>query len=150
VKRTREHVLLSDVASLLVCGLVAGIVVAAAAFPAVAVGGLGAKAGADSFEHLPSELRTDPLPLRTSVVTADGKPVTTFYGEENRIHIALAQVPKIMQDATIAAEDARFYHHHGVDTKGVIRALVANAQGNTQGASTLTQQYVRLILFSQA
>jgi membrane peptidoglycan carboxypeptidase len=150
VKRTRDHALLSDVASLLVCGLVAGVVVAAAAFPAVALAGLGAKAGADSFEHLPSELKTQPLPVRTTVVAADGSPVTTFYGEENRIHISLAQVPKAMQDATIAAEDARFYQHHGVDTKGVVRALVANAKGNTQGASTLTQQYVRLVLFSQA
>ncbi|HEV7824237.1 MAG TPA: transglycosylase domain-containing protein [Mycobacteriales bacterium] len=150
MKRTRDHALLSDVASLLVCGLVAGLVIAAAVFPAVAIAGLGAKAGAESFEHLPSELKTEPLALRTSVKAADGSPVTTFWGEENRIHVGLASVPAIVQQATIAAEDARFYQHHGVDTKGVVRALVANAQGQTQGASTLTQQYVRLVLFSQA
>jgi membrane peptidoglycan carboxypeptidase len=129
---------------------VAGLVVALAALPMVAGTGLVAKAGADSFEHLPSELKTEPLPLRTSVVAADGSPVTTFFGDENRIHVPLSVVPKVMQDATIAAEDARFYQHHGVDTRGVIRALVANANGGTQGASTLTQQYVRLVLFSQA
>jgi membrane peptidoglycan carboxypeptidase len=150
VTRTRDHALLSDVASLLVAGLVAGLVVAAALFPVVATTGLGAKAAADSFEHLPSELDTQPLPVRTTVLAADGSPLTTFYGEENRIHVAIKQVPLIMQQATIAAEDARFYQHHGVDTKGVVRALVANAQGSTQGASTLTQQYVRLVLFSQA
>jgi membrane peptidoglycan carboxypeptidase len=150
VKSSRDRALLSDVASLLVAGVVAGLVVAAALFPAVAATGLGAKAAADSFEHLPSELNTQPLPVRTQVLAADGSPVTTFYGEENRIHVSLNQVPKIMQQATIAAEDARFYQHHGVDTKGVIRAMVANANGGSQGASTLTQQYVRLVLFSQA
>ncbi|HEY0360189.1 MAG TPA: biosynthetic peptidoglycan transglycosylase, partial [Mycobacteriales bacterium] len=150
MKSSRDHALLSDFASLVVCGLVAGLVVALAALPMVAGTGLAAKAGADSFEHLPSELKTEPLPLRTTVTAADGSPVTTFYGDENRIHVALSRVPKVMQDATIAAEDARFYQHHGVDTRGVVRALVANAQGNTQGASTLTQQYVRLVLFSQA
>jgi membrane peptidoglycan carboxypeptidase len=150
VKSTRDQALLSDVASLLVCGLVAGLVVALAALPMVAGTGLAAKAGADSFEHLPSELKTEPLPLRTTVTAADGSPVTTFYGDENRIHVSLSRVPKVMRDATIAAEDARFYQHHGVDTRGVLRALVANAQGSTQGASTLTQQYVRLVLFSQA
>ncbi|MCW2566089.1 MAG: Peptidoglycan glycosyltransferase, partial [Mycobacterium sp.] len=150
VKSSRDHALLSDFASLVVCGLVAGLVVALAALPMVAGTGLAAKAGADSFQHLPSELKTEPLPLRTTVTAADGSPVTTFYGDENRIHVALSRVPKVMQDATIAAEDARFYQHHGVDTRGVVRALVANAQGNTQGASTLTQQYVRLVLFSQA
>ena len=137
-------------ASLLVCGLVAGLVIAAAVFPAVALAGLGAKAGADSFEHLPSELNAEPLALRTTVVAADGTPVTTFWGEENRIHVPIAKIPDVVQHATIAAEDARFYQHHGVDTKGILRALVANAQGHTQGASTLTQQYVRLVLFSQA
>ena len=45
----------------------------------------------------------------------------------------------------MASEDARFYEHHGVDTKGVLRAFVANQQagGVSQGASTLTMQYVR-------
>jgi membrane peptidoglycan carboxypeptidase len=141
---------LPDIASLLVCGLVAGVVVAAAAFPAVAVGGLGAKAAAESFQHLPSNLNTEPLALRTQVTAADGTPVTTFWGDENRVHVSLSRIPLVVQQATIAAEDARFYDHHGVDTKGVIRAVVANAQGNAQGASTITQQYVRLVLFSQA
>jgi membrane peptidoglycan carboxypeptidase len=150
VKRTRDHALLSDAASLLVCGLVAGVVVAAAAFPAVAVTGLGAKAGAESFQHLPSDLNTEPLAIRTTVTASDGTPMTTFWGEENRIHVPLEQIPEVMQNATIAAEDARFYQHHGVDTKGVVRAIVANAQGGSGGASTITQQYVRLVLFSQA
>ena len=50
-----------------------------------------------------------------------------------------------MQQAIVAAEDTRFYQHHGVDPKGVARAFVANSQsgGVSQGASTLTMQYVR-------
>ena len=150
MKSSRDHALLSDVAALLVCGLVAGLVVALTMLPLVSATGLAAKAGADSFEHLPSELKTEPLPLRTTVTASDGSPITTFYGDENRVHVPLSRIPKVMQDATIAAEDARFYEHHGVDPRGVVRALVQNARGNTQGASTLTQQYVRLVLFSQA
>ncbi len=50
-----------------------------------------------------------------------------------------------MQKAIVASEDARFYEHHGVDVKGVVRAFVANQQAGSvsQGASTLTMQYVR-------
>ena len=49
-----------------------------------------------------------------------------------------------MQDAIIAAEDQRFFKHKGVDLQGIVRAFVANQQGtSTQGASTLTMQYVR-------
>ena len=57
----------------------------------------------------------------------------------------LASVAPIMQQAMVAAEDMRFYEHHGVDVKGVARAFVANSQANetAQGASTLTMQYVR-------
>jgi membrane peptidoglycan carboxypeptidase len=51
-----------------------------------------------------------------------------------------------MQNAIVAAEDRNFYHHHGVDLRGVIRALVRDRSGGPrQGASTLTMQYVRMV-----
>ena len=55
-----------------------------------------------------------------------------------------------MQDAAIAAEDRTFYSNSGIDPKGIVRAAFSNAQGNaTQGASTITQQYVKILYLSQ-
>src|SRR5205814_5408154 len=59
----------------------------------------------------------------------------------------LTEVATVMQQAMVASEDTRFYEHHGVDAKGVARAFVSNqSAGTTQGASTLTMQYVRLAI----
>ncbi|GIG58868.1 transglycosylase [Longispora fulva] len=144
--RDRDRTLLSNAASLLVCGILAGVVVAAVAFPAVAVSGLAAKSGAEAFENLPSELKTPPAPQITYVNASDGKTLLAMLYDENRRDVALTGVADIMQKAMVAAEDTRFYEHKGVDPKGVVRAFVANNgsdDGDTQGASTLTMQYVR-------
>ena len=53
-----------------------------------------------------------------------------------------------IKDAIIAIEDSRFYEHGGVDTTGILRALVSTARGNKQGASTITQQYVNNVINS--
>ncbi|SHN48013.1 transglycosylase domain-containing protein [Cryptosporangium aurantiacum] len=129
------------------CGLLAGVVIAAAAFPAVAVTGLTAKSASDEFENLPSDLATPPLPQTSYLLAADGSPITSFYAE-NRVPVPISEVPQMMQDAMVAAEDARFYQHNGVDMQGIIRAFVRNQQAGDiqQGASTLTQQYVRNVL----
>ena len=71
--------------------------------------------------------------------------------QENRIIVNLKQVAPIMQKAQIAIEDSRFYEHGGVDPRGIMRAVASNAQGgDVQGASTLTQQYVKLTLQENA
>jgi membrane peptidoglycan carboxypeptidase len=134
------------------CGILAGIVVAAAAFPLVGSVGLTAKAASDSFEELPSDLKAGPPPLTSTLSAADGTRITSFY-EENRVNIPLEQMAKTMQDAIIAAEDARFWEHRGTDPKGIMRAVFANLvsdSGQTQGGSTLTQQYVKQALFYSA
>src|SRR4051812_43002824 len=100
--------------AIVLCGLLTGVVIAAAAFPVVAVTGLTAKSASDEFENLPSDLATPPLPQTSYLLAADGSPITSFYSE-NRIPVPIAQVPQVMQDAMIAAEDARFYAHNGVD-----------------------------------
>jgi membrane peptidoglycan carboxypeptidase len=143
--RRPDRNLLSNALSLLICGLLAGVVVAAAAFPVVAMSGLVAKAGADSFDRLPSALTVQQSPQITYVYASDGKTqISTFY-DENRRDVKLAEVATVMQQAMVAAEDTRFFEHHGVDIKGVARAFVANqsAGDTSQGASTLTMQYVR-------
>jgi membrane peptidoglycan carboxypeptidase len=146
--RRRDHGLLTNAASLLVCGLLAGVVVAAAAFPAAAISGLAAKAGAETFDKLPTELTVQRSPQISYVYAADGKTQMAMLYDENRREIPLAQMSDLMQKAIIAAEDQNFYHHNGVDLKGIARAFVANQNaGETeQGASTLTMQYVRMAI----
>ncbi|WP_354182895.1 transglycosylase domain-containing protein [Arthrobacter sp. UYP6] len=127
------------------CGaLVAGIFV-----PAAAVGATGANIVFDSLENLPDELETGPLDEGSKIYSADGALLATFYAE-NRIPVTLDKISPSMQDAIIAIEDNRFYEHGGVDAKGVARALASNlAKDSTQGASTLTMQYVNNVLIDQ-
>ncbi|MEV4755816.1 transglycosylase domain-containing protein [Micromonospora sp. NPDC049559] len=145
--RKRDHNVLTNAASLLICGLLAGVVVAAAAFPAVAMSGLAAKAGAETFDKLPSELTVRRAPQITYLYASDGKtPLATMY-DENRRDVPLKDVSPNMSKAIIAAEDHDFYKHNGVDMKGIARAFVNNnSGGDQQGASTLTMQYVRLAI----
>ena len=81
------------------------------------------------------------LPLR--VFSADGVQLAEF-GEERRNFMPIAQMPQVMKDAVLAAEDARFYQHGGVDYKGVLRAALENLRdARSQGASTITMQVAR-------
>ena len=66
------------------------------------------------------------------------------FGEERRIFTPIAQIPRVMQEAVLAIEDARFYRHDGVDYLGVIRAALAQFnKAKSQGASTITMQVAR-------
>ncbi len=84
------------------------------------------------------------------VYYSGGKTKIGQFAEQNRESIPLADIPQSMQDAAIAAEDRTFYSNSGIDPKGILRAAFSNAQGNaTQGASTITQQYVKILYLSQ-
>lgn len=104
-----------------------------------------------TYPNLPSlESLTDyrpKIPLR--VYTADGYLIGEF-GEERRAFVHIQEVPEIMKQAILAAEDERFYHHGGVDTFGVLRAAWSNliAGGKRQGASTITMQVARNFFLS--
>ena len=77
------------------------------------------------------------------VFTADGVEIAQF-GAERRQFVPSAQMPKLLQDAVIAVEDARFREHTGIDPKGMARAVLAMLTGGRrQGASTITQQVAR-------
>jgi penicillin-binding protein 1A len=83
------------------------------------------------------------------VVTRDGVEIAQF-GAERRIYLPIDRIPKRMQEAVVAIEDARFYEHGGIDWRGVARAVVANLTGGRfQGASTITQQVARNFFLSQ-
>ena len=97
------------------------------------------------YPTLPSlETLTDyqpKIPLR--VVSAEGDLLGEF-GEERRALIKIADVPQVMRQAILAAEDERFYQHGGVDYLSVLRAALANVTSSTpQGAGTITMQVAR-------
>ncbi|UQU62059.1 penicillin-binding protein [Couchioplanes caeruleus] len=145
--RKRDRSLFANGGSLVICGLLAGVVVAAASFPAVAMSGLAAKAGSQGFAELPSELEQQSAPQVTRIFASDGKTQLAVMYDEFRSDVPLKEISVNMQHAIVAAEDHQFYEHNGVDLKGVARAFVNNKQGGAQqGASTLTMQYVRMTL----
>lgn len=81
------------------------------------------------------------LPMR--IFSSDGVLLGEF-GEERRNFTPIAEIPKVMQHAVLAIEDARFYEHSGVDYKGVLRAGLAHlSESRSQGASTITMQVAR-------
>ena len=86
------------------------------------------------------------LPMR--VYSSDGVVVGEF-GEERRSLTPIQNIPKVMKDAVLAIEDARFFSHGGVDYLGVIRAGLANVgKTKSQGASTITMQVARNVYLS--
>jgi penicillin-binding protein 1A len=87
-------------------------------------------------------------PIITEVYSEEGE-VFARFAEENRIMITLDQVPLHLIHAFVAAEDARFFEHEGVDFFGIVRALIMNqisGKRRGQGASTITQQVARTLL----
>jgi penicillin-binding protein 1A len=81
------------------------------------------------------------LPLR--VYSADGVLIGEF-GEERRTFLPIQKFPQVMKQAVLAAEDARFYDHDGVDYRGMVRAVIENLRdARSQGASTITMQVAR-------
>jgi penicillin-binding protein 1A len=68
--------------------------------------------------------------------------------DHRRIWVPLAEIPEHVRNAFIAAEDKRFFQHHGVDERGLIRAFVGNlaGSGRPQGGSTITQQVIKNLL----
>ena len=132
-------------------GLVGGAILAAMAVPFVAGFGKASEVAAEQIGSLPAELATPPLPARTYMLDADGNRIATLF-DENRIEVPLNKISPNMQRAIVAVEDERFYEHHGVDVKGLIRAQLENTASGSiqQGASTLTMQYVRNVLVTSA
>src|SRR4051794_4048689 len=138
-------------ASLVATAVVAGLIGAGLVMPAIGAAGATARGGVGFFEALPAELEQSPLAQQSRILYSDGSTLATFYSE-NRVVVPLDKIAPVMRRAQVAIEDTRFYEHGGVDPRGVVRAAVNNASSSsgTQGASTLTQQYVKLTLQENA
>jgi membrane peptidoglycan carboxypeptidase len=133
---------LRRVLGFLIVSAICGVLAASLVVPGVAAAGLAVSNSITFFNDLPSELTVGSPSQSTKVLSADGKPIATFFAE-NRVKVGLDQMSPYIKDAVVAIEDSRFYQHAGVDLQGIFRALASNlTRGGRQGASTLTQQYV--------
>ena len=86
----------------------------------------------------------------THVYYSDGETDLGQFAIQKRDPIALGEMPETLKDAVVAAEDQTFWTNQGIDPKGILRAAFSNASGGvTQGASTITQQYVKVLYLTQ-
>ena len=97
---------------------------------------------------LPADL--DPVSERSVLLASDGSELATLF-DQNRVRVSLEDVPDVVVDALLAAEDDGFYEHPGVDHQAVMRAAFVNlrAGGVEQGGSTLTQQLVKNVYLDE-
>ncbi|MFB6356922.1 MAG: penicillin-binding protein 1A, partial [bacterium] len=87
--------------------------------------------------------------LPTKVYSRDGKLLAQFY-EEKRELVPYEELPKVLTTSIVSVEDARFYHHNGVDFQGIVRAAIKNVMAGriVEGGSTITQQLAKKLFFS--
>jgi membrane peptidoglycan carboxypeptidase len=139
----------SIVMFLVVCVL-AGVLVAGLFIPFAGMAGVASNAAAAELGSLPAELATPAPATRSKVLLGNGKTLAYFY-DENRVPVKLKSIAPIMRQAQLAIEDHRYYEHGALDFKGTMRALVRNsaAGGTTQGGSSITQQYVKMVQIEQ-
>lgn len=126
-----------------------GVLVAGLAVPAAGIGAELAKSSANALGAIPKEIETPPPAEGSTVYMADGAVLTNFF-DQNRAYVPLSEISPWMKQAQLAVEDQRFYEHGALDLRGTLRALVRTSSGNTQGGSTLSQQYVKLALIDKA
>ncbi len=129
---------------------VAGLLASGFVLPYFVGAGLVTRNEAVKFLDTKCNLQESAVQQRTTILASDGRTVLATLFDQNRQVVPLSSIPKTVQRALIDTEDRRFYSHHGVDPRGTFRALLSESGGSTQGASTLTQQYVKQVRFYQA
>jgi len=118
-----------------------------------AAGGVGIVAQSYLFfvHNLPSveKLKNYAPPIVTQMY-GDGGELIAEFAAETRFLVSIDQVPKIVQDAFVSAEDKNFWHHPGVDREAILRAIIQNIKtgGRGPGGSTITQQVARTFLLT--
>ncbi len=127
--------------------IIALAVIFAVIFCGAAAGFAGAVIGG-----LPDVSQTMTPDASSQIFDRKGRLITTVHAEQNRLPVEISQVPKTLQNAFIAAEDVRFYEHHGIDPRGIARALynnIVHRDATGQGGSTITQQLARNAFLTQ-
>lgn len=99
-----------------------------------------------------SNINIVPTGYATFVYDSEGQQIQKLTAPSaNRTSVSLEKIPKDLQDAVIAVEDARFYSHNGIDIKGIFRAFFVGAKNGfhfSEGASTITQQLLKNNVFT--
>ena len=97
--------------------------------------------GMPSLEQLQAHVTAQ----TTVLYDREGRPIARLHGAVNRTVVYSRQIPPWMKQATVAIEDKRFYHHHGVDFEALVRAALTDLRVGraVQGASTITMQYIK-------
>jgi membrane peptidoglycan carboxypeptidase len=129
--------------------VVGGILAAGVALPFVGGIGLAARHEADKFLGTTCNLQETQEPLPSTITASDGHTVIARLFTQDRRPVNLSAIPKYLIQALVATEDRRFYSHHGVDMRGLIRSAISTSGGATQGGSTLTMQYVKQVRYYQ-
>ncbi|MET0496614.1 MAG: transglycosylase domain-containing protein [Actinoplanes sp.] len=110
--------------------------------------GAGAAVAEAYVESVPMPGEPDE-PQASTLYFRDGRTILARVGTTDHSDVPLSAVPESVRRAILAAEDRDFYDHGGVSVRGVLRAAVADAGGDRQGASTISQQYVRNAFLTQ-
>ncbi|MCL1898980.1 MAG: penicillin-binding protein [Promicromonosporaceae bacterium] len=142
--------LIATLAAFALLAGVGGVLAGGMAVPLAGALSAGIDEALKLFDEIPTEIGVGRLSQRSEVYAADGSLLAVFYAQ-NRIVVPLRDISEHMQHAVIAIEDERFPTHAGVDLHSMARAAVNNLTGGPQqGASTLTQQYVKNLLIAEA
>ncbi|PYC86567.1 penicillin-binding protein [Streptomyces tateyamensis] len=131
--------------------ILSGVLLAGLALPAVGAVGLGAKNGVESFDNIPDDFKTPTLSQASYIYDNQGNQIAKVYARDRTI-LTQDQMSPLTRQAQVDIEDNRFFQHGAVDPKGVLRAIGKNASTDaaSQGASTLTQQYVKNVFVEEA
>ncbi|WP_447005220.1 transglycosylase domain-containing protein [Saccharothrix isguenensis] len=124
--------------------LLAGVLLAGMLFPVVGALGVVSNRASDTVDSISADLVSTDPPLISTITDKDGAPIAYLY-DQYRVLVPPEKISPTMKAALVSVEDRRFYEHQGVDWRGTIRAGLTNQFSGTvtQGASTLTQQYVK-------
>jgi len=128
------------------CCVIAGVLLGGLLFPTVGGIGLLSNKASDTVASMSSELAQGQVPQMSTMLDAAGNPIAYLYDPNGRRTVVPGdKISQAMKVAIVSIEDKRFYEHGGVDWRGTLRAFFTNStSGSTQqGASTLTQQYVK-------
>lgn len=150
MRRSTFPHLVSLLGAFVAVSVVLGLIGAGLLIPVAGAGGTAAKATVQGFNDLDDEWTANPLAQQSRIFSADNKLLATPY-DANRIVVPLKKISPNMRKAQLAIEDSRFFEHGGIDVRGTSRAFFSNlTSGQTQGGSSITQQYVKIMLQEKA
>jgi len=131
--------------------MLSGLLVAGLVLPAVGVAAWLSKSTASELSSLPVAFETPAQSQRSKVLDANGD-VLAYFFEENRVYVPINEISPLMRQAIVSIEDHRYYEHGPIDLMGTLRAFLRNqaADGVTQGGSSITQQYVKMVQLEEA